>query len=156
MACRKEEGAGDGTRPGDVFFPRLNVDGPAAVDVTIRDPLAPSHPVTTAAGIDGWHRAQEMDKTRKCGVACGRLHWHFLLFVVDVWGGFGPEAMTLVHIITRNLVGQKEGWQRREAEAGIWQDLSFAAMREVMRQLVWGVLAVDGPEHDPTTHSPYL
>ena len=39
---RREQGAGDGTRPGDLFLPRLNSDGPAAVNFTIRYTLVPA------------------------------------------------------------------------------------------------------------------
>ena len=40
--CRKEQGLDDRSRPGDVFVNRLDVDGPGAIDVTVRDPLASS------------------------------------------------------------------------------------------------------------------
>ena len=41
-ACRKEGKALDSTRPGDVLLFNWTQGRPAAIDVTIRDPLLPS------------------------------------------------------------------------------------------------------------------
>ena len=153
--CRKEQGAPDGTRPGNLFIPRLDVHGPGAVDVTVRDPLAPSHPVSQSA-VQGWHLAQEQDKIRKYGQMCNRLGWRLVPFVVDVWGGLGEDASALVGTLLKALLGQKEGWQSREVEATVWQQLGFAAMREVGKQLVWSVHTAAEPVYAPMTHQPYF
>ena len=52
------------------------------------------------------------------------------------------------------LVGQKEGWQRRQLEANVWQDLSMGVMQAIGRQLVW---SVHGSWEDlqTTSHQPY-
>ena len=157
FTCRKEEGAGDGSRPGDAFIPRLNADGSAAIDVTIRDPLAQSHPVSVG-GLERWHQMQEAEKGTKYGVRCRQLGWQFFPFVMDVWGGMGDQAQDLVKMLLKGLLGQKEGWQRREAEAGIWQSLSFSLMREIAKQLVWSVHGMQGDggqEGDQPTNIPY-
>ena len=127
------------------------MQGPGAIHVTVRDPLAPSHPIS-AQGVQGWHDAQEQDKRRKYGQMCNRLGWRLVPFVLDVWGGFGEEARALVGTLLKSLVGQKEGWQRREVEATVWQQLGFAAMREVGKQLVWSVHAAAEPVYAPMTH----
>ena len=61
---RREQGAGDATRPGDIFLPQLNSDVLAAVDVTVRDPQAPSAPLQPA-NLPAWHARQEEGKQRK-------------------------------------------------------------------------------------------
>ena len=155
FACKKEQGAPDGTRPGDLFVPRLDVHGPGAVDVTIRDPLAPSHPATKD-NVKTWHYTQEQDKHRKYAPMCNRLGWHLVPFVLDVYGGLGEDARSMVGTLLKSLLGQKEGWQRREAEATVWQQITFAAMREVGKQLVWSVHAAEEPAHTPMTHQPYF
>ena len=153
--CRKEQGLDDRTRPGDVFVNRLDVDGPGAIDVTVRDPLAPSHPLRPEA-ILSWHQSQEKEKRVKYDAACRRRGWQFIPFVVDVYGGFGDEAMRLVSLLVKSTVGQFEGWQRREQEATVWQSLSFALAREVSKQLVWGLHLVEEPVSDTTSHQPYF
>ena len=132
--CKKEQGLPDNRRPGDLFVSRLDSDGPGAIDVTIRDPLALSHPCTPS-NILTWHEAQEMDKHQKYEVACRRLGWSFKAFVVDVFGGLGQEARDFLTILLKGLLGQREGWQRRGLEATIWQEVSFTIMIEIGRQL---------------------
>jgi hypothetical protein len=153
FACKKEQKAPDGSRPGDLFISRLDENGPAAVDVTIRDPLAMSHPCPREK-IEDWHDEQELDKCRKYGTVCHRKGWKFVPFVMDVWGGLGREALALVQTFIKALVGQKEGWQRRRLEATVWQELSITLAKSVARQLVW---SVHGLEEDilPSQHQPY-
>ena len=69
-------------------------------------------------------------------------------FVQDCYGGFGPEARSLVTTFHRSLVGQKEGWARRGAEADLWQQLSMTLAREVARQLRASCYVI-GPDDDP-------
>ena len=91
LPVRREQGLPDMSRPGDVFFPRLNVDGPCAVDVTVRDPLAPSHPVQPSQ-IDQWHSRQEGEKDGKYAVQSQRRGWQFTPLVLDVFGGCGEKG----------------------------------------------------------------
>ena len=131
---------GGKTRPGDVFFSRWGSGGPAAVDLTVRDPLAPSHPVRQVSGLEPWRLRQEEGKGRKYLAQCQRWHWQFVPFVMDVFGGFGGQARRVVsHLVTCTL-GELEAWKRREMEASIWQELSLALAREVGRQLAWGLV----------------
>ena len=53
LTARKEQAADDGSRPGDVFIPRLDANGPAALDVTVRHSLAPSRRVRSSNDVDG-------------------------------------------------------------------------------------------------------
>lgn len=138
FACKREQMADNRTRPGDLFFSRLNKDGPAAVDVTVRDPLAPSHACTPARMAD-WHEAQEQEKRLKYVVECRRKGWQFVPFVMDVFGGLGREAQETVQTLLPGLLGQKEGWQRRSLEASVWQDISFSLMKAIGKQLAWSI-----------------
>ena len=88
-ACELEKGFGDGSRAADILIPRWDTDGPAAVDVTVRCPRAPHHPVHDPSLYTLWQRAQEDDKTTKYGDGCRRKGWAFYPFVVDTWGGGG-------------------------------------------------------------------
>jgi hypothetical protein len=152
--CRKEQSTDDKARPGDLFLSRLTVNGPGAVDVTVRDPLATSHPCAWEA-VEDWHARQEDQKNRKYVVTCHRLGWSFVPFVVDTFGGMGKEACDLVQNLLKGVLGQKEGWQRRGEEALVWQTLSMSLAREIARQLVWGAFAAEGGEGAPWLHVPY-
>ena len=157
ISCRKEEKApGDRTRPGDVFFPRWDSDGPLAVDITVRDPRAPSHPLASADGLEKWRDRQEVEKSTLYGATCQRLGWNFAPFVVDVWGGLGPQARKFMGTLVKMIAGEKEGWQRREAEAGVWQELGMALARELGRQLAWHAHAGEVAEEGMASHAPYL
>ena len=102
-----------------------------------------------------WHEAQEADKRKESEPKCARLGWKFIPFVMDVFGGFGPEAERFVILLLKGLLGQREGWQRRALEASVWQEIGYTLAREVARQLVWSVFAAGEPEHAPATHQPY-
>ena len=84
---KKEQRVDDNSRPGDLLLSRLSVNGPGAVYVTIRDPLAPSHPVGVE-GVGTWHSRQEQEKNEKYVVRCHRRGWAFIPFVLDMFGGW--------------------------------------------------------------------
>ena len=107
--------------------------------------------------IDGWHERQERAKVDKYKSICGRLGWKFIPFVMDVFGGFAPQSLTLVNTFVKAQAGQVEGWKRRMQEASIWQELSLKLMRDVGRQLVWTLYSATEPSaaQNPTSHEPY-
>ena len=104
----------------ETFIPRLDANCPAAVDVTVRHSLAPSRPVRSAADLDSWFEGQEREKFAKYRGACARRGWTLIPFVVDCYGGMGREAAVLVGQLLKLLLGQKEAWARRSAEADVW------------------------------------
>jgi len=89
-----------------------------------------------------WHSRQEQEKNEKYVVRCHRRGWTFVPFVIDVFGGYGQEALDLVGTLLKGALGQREGWLRRGLEAEIWQGLSMALVRELGRQLAWGTFQV--------------
>ena len=139
-----------------MYFPRFDSDGPAAVDITIRNPLAQSRPVNPT-NMETWHERQENEKTVKYRVACQRLGWKFIPFVVDTYGGLGNQAAYVVQSIVKNAAGQVEGWQRRGMEATTWQQISISLMKDVGKQLVWSVYSAMGPSthNSGALHEPY-
>jgi hypothetical protein len=149
FVAKKEQSAPDRSRPGDVFISRLDANGPAAVDITVRDTLAPSRPVRTAADVGSWFQSQEADKRRKYDGQCRRLGWTLVPFVMDCYGAMGDEARGLVGTALRLLLGQKEPWARRQAEASTWQGLSITLAKEVGRQLRVAAYAVAPADDDP-------
>ena len=158
FTARKEQTGENRTRPGDVFITRLDANGPAAIDVTVRDTLRNSSPLRNATGLQDWQIRQEADKEAKYGASTQRKGWTFIPLVLDCYGGVGPQGRTLLNTLTRAVVTQHDAWQRRTQEEHVWQGLSITLARELARQLVWSKYASQGEEDDdlpPTTHNPY-
>ena len=106
FVARREQAPPDRTRPGDVFIARLDANGPAAVDITVRHTLAPSRPLRAAGDVAPWHETQEKEKVVKYLGQCRRLGCSMVPFVQDCFGGFGTEARSLETSFLRLLLGQ--------------------------------------------------
>ena len=162
LTARKEQSAPDRTRPGDIFISRLDVNGPAAVDITVRHTLAPSRPLTSGTAVAAWFETQEQEKIMKYQGQCHRLGWTMVPFVMDCFGGMGRAAQALMGTCLRLLLGQKEAWARRSTEGDVWQGLSITLAKEVGRQLRLGRFAgpgedsLDDGEGISWSHQPYL
>jgi hypothetical protein len=135
---------------------RYDANGPAAIDVTIRHPLAPSRNRAGLEDIGKWHEEQERDKIKKYGDGCQRRGWTFIPFVLDCYGGMGDGALTFVGNCIKLLAGQHDAWERRGVEGTCWQGISMTLAREVGRQLVWGQCPEELADHClPEAHKPY-
>lgn len=132
---KKEQSTPEGERPGDVFVSRLDANGPAAIDVTIRHTLAPSRPVQKGAAIEGWHQEQERQKKQRYSATCARRRWTFIPLTMDCYGGMGPEGRHLMATCMKYLQGQRDEASKREIEASTWQAISMSLAREIGRQL---------------------
>ena len=135
FVARREQGGADRTRPGDVLITRLDANGPCAVDITVRHTLAPSHSLRLGDGLPAWLEKQEEEKRNKYGSTCRTLGWTFTPFVMDCFGALGKAGQGLMSCLLRMLLAQQESWERRGAEAEVWQGLSITLMREVGAQL---------------------
>ena len=160
LTCSKEQGTGDGSRPGDLYVPRWDADGPAGIDTTIRCPSAPSHPLLNAEKLTQWKELQEQDKHKKYDDRCRRAGWVFHAFLMDTWGGLGPEAIKVVTKLMPQILGNAIDEQRRSKEANAWQRLTFPVMAQIGKQLTMmlSLPLIHPPEasggQEPT-HSPY-
>ena len=121
-------------RPADVLIVGFDSHGPLAMDITVRDLLRSSQPVRVISMPD-WHHAQELEKCAKYVVHTNRAKWQFKPFVLDVWGGMGEDAQSVVNHLIKGMVSQRDAWQRREVESTVWQTLTFTLMREIGKQL---------------------
>jgi hypothetical protein len=134
---KKEQRADDNSQPGDIFIPRLDSEGPVAIDVTIRHTQTPSNPLSRAAQLPIWQEKQEADKHRKYDATCSRRGWRLTPFVLDCFGGMGQQGRSLMSTLLKALLGQREGWLQRQTEAEVWQGLSLTLAKEISKQLVW-------------------
>ena len=155
LTCATERGTGDGRRPADVFIPRWDADGPAAIDLTIRCPSAPANPVRDPAGMDKWRMAQEREKTALYEETCLRARWAFIPFVVDTHGGMGPEARRFISQLLPKLLGSHFGKRRRTLEGDFWQSLLFPVMAVIGRQLYSLKLSAPAAASAAVSHNPY-
>ena len=157
MTCALERGTGDGTRPADIFIPRWDADGPAAIDITVRCPSAPANPVRDPTALEKWKVQQEREKLSLYEGTCLRAGWAFIPFLVDTHGGMGGEARRFLGQLLPKLLGSHFGKQRRALEAEFWQQITFPTMSIVCRQLYTLKLSVPAAPvaTGPTTHQPY-
>ena len=157
FTVKREVGVPDGSRPGDLYLPQWDADGPLFIDITCRNPCNLSSPVPDPDALPQWLREQEEDKNRKYVLKCRLLAGaSFLPFVLTPWGGLAPQAKTLMFKLVRSATSTSTGWVRLEKATAIWQKLSFAIAKEVGRQLQ-PTFEVTEPEWAPdTTHSPYF
>ena len=153
-ACRKEGKALDSTRPGDVLVLNWLSGRPAAVDVTIRDPLLPSGPLSGAAAFPAWQEKLEHNKVLKYTRQCTTLGWDFIPFLCDVYGGLGKCAHHFIARLAKVQFDNASHQDRRLAEASVWQQLSFSIMKEVGRQLSWALFLT--PQGDGEAPAPPL
>ena len=141
FTARKEQTGLDRTRPGDVFVHRFTQGQPAAVDLTIRHTLAPSHPTPRTFDLSAWQRRQEESKVSLYGAQCDRLGWQFMPCILDCYGGIGDDGRTFLAACVRLLLGQRSHIFARATEANVWQGLTLTVAKEVSRQLRGGTWA---------------
>ena len=160
LTCSKEQGTGDGSRPGDLYIPRWDADGPAGIDTTVRCPSAPANPLLIPEKLPQWKETQEMDKHKKYDDRCRKAGWIFHAFVMDTWGGLGQEAMKVMGKILPQYLGNALDDQRRTKEASAWQRLIFPVMAQIAKQLtaMLSLPLIHPPEESGgshPTHNPY-
>ena len=109
------------------------------MDVTIRDPLLPPGPLGAAAAYPGLQRRLEQAKVTKYTRQCASLGWEFIPFLCDVFGNLGPEAHQFMARLAKVKHDNAPHQDRCTAKATVWQQLSFATMKEIGRQLSWAV-----------------
>ena len=119
LMCALERGTGDGRRPADVFIPRWDADGPAAVDLTIRCPSAPANPVRDPAALDEWRLIQEREKIKQYEDTCLRARWTFVPLLLDRHAGMGAEARRFLAQLLPKVLGCHFGRRRRALEAEV-------------------------------------
>ena len=157
LTCALERGTGDGRRPADVFIPRWDADGPAAIDLTVRCPSAPGNPVRDPLQLQKWRTNQEREKTALYEQTCLRARWAFIPLLVDTHAGMGEEAKRFLAQLLPKVLGCHFGRKRRMLEAEFWQKLTFPVMAVVGRQLY--SLKLSAPVDHRTTgaqnHNPY-
>ena len=160
LACKREAHLPlSAQRPGDLFIPRWDANGPVAVDVTIRHHQAPSGPLTLPDRLLEWQKRQETSKEIQYRGQCGRQGWQFVPFLMDTWCGLAPKEKKFASRVVHLAVSDRLGWLRRQKEASIWQLLSMAPVRLLAKQLRLINLVIPDPVASaigPITHLQYL
>ena len=125
----------DQLRPGDIFIPRWDADGPCGIDLTVRHPYTQSNPIRGHESFPEWEQKQEKDKEIKYREKCMRAGWSFYPFVVSTWGSIAPQGTTFMNDFLKIALGGQQGAVRVQRESTIWQTLMLPSMKKVSQQL---------------------
>ena len=136
-------------RPADILLLHWAQGRDAALDLTITHPMqASEHPLTLNKVSAHLRRAEE-GKVRKNERPCALAGWLCLPFGVHCWGGLGPSARACLQQIVKRVCNALEGWARIRRTQEIHQNLTFALMREVGRQLELAHRVQEGGDQPP-------
>jgi hypothetical protein len=134
VSCRIEVAIGGKRRPADVAIEGIGVRGPIAVDLLVHDPLGPSQPRDPDT-IKESLKAGELAKVNGEEALCHSNGYLFCPMGWHPWGGTGPKGTGLLHRLGKIIVGDSQGWARTRKLQAFRQQLSFALMQFVARQL---------------------
>ena len=160
VTARREEALQDKTRPGDIFFPRMGNEGPTAVDVSVRDTLMPSNPLSHPDKLLPWYSDRGDEKRRKYASQCARVQWKLIPFIMDCYGGLSPEGRPVMDTLIRAQARQQPKSLSREIEATAWQGLGMTLAQAIGRQLRLATLTrmvfmEEVSESAASSHNPY-
>ena len=93
FTAKREQGGDGRTRPGDVFLPQWDSNGPEAVDVTVRHTFKTSGPLRQPERHLEWMERQESDKHEKYDEQCNVKEWTLVPFVILEHSDPRPSAL---------------------------------------------------------------
>ena len=149
LMVEREKGFGDGSRAADLLVHRWDCDGPAAIDVTVRCPLAPHHPLRSPKDLPAWRLAREQEKVDCYADGSARAGWSLHPFVLDTWGGLSATARQFMATLLKRAAGGRLGRARREFEQAFWQRLVFPPMAQLGHQLALAYTVPPLSQHSP-------
>ena len=140
LSPQKEQGDGDGLRPGDVYLPRWVGIQPAAIDVSVVNPLNAN--IVSKAAVEEGAAASEAAH-RKCTkyapyVAANNVS--FIPFIMETFGGFGLDAIAF----TKRLATQASrhrGTDYKTEKKHLFQKLSLTLQRGIAKMLIARMIA---------------
>jgi hypothetical protein len=152
-----EVAIGGKKRPADVAFPGVDPAGPLAVDLVVFHPLQKSLTWEEETSVKSM-AAMEGKKVTKNQPICEAAGWLFSPLSFHPWAGLGPLGSGLLNRLVKQVVGDKQGWERQHLASDIWQRLSATLMSHMGEQLsvCQSVIAsscmplVAGPQGQPT------
>ena len=136
IACTKEAGLEDRTRPGDVLLHAWAGQGPLAVDVTCVNPLRPSESRPAPDKVRKFLLEEEHRKNAKYQEHCSSRGWTFMPLVTHPFAGTTSLGGQFLHRLSR-LYAENTAFKPTKSERVqlFWQTFSCSVMKQVACQL---------------------
>ena len=133
LAPRIEEQS-DNIRPGDVFLPRWAGIRPAAIDVSVVNPLRAGAVAKSAQEQGATAAATAETKSKKYASYVATNNVSFIPFIMETYGGLGIEAISFVKRLATQ-VARHRGTEYKMEKKHLFQKLSLTLQRGVARML---------------------
>ena len=131
-------------RPADLFVDRWTTPDPAAVDVTVTHPLAPSLGLSLHAAKD-IAATKEKQKIAKYAHLIAATQLQFYPVAITTFGALGPHATDFVDDAA-NFYSAKCAVDRALCRKQLVERLQVALLQEVGKRLLAGIQADEGEE----------
>jgi hypothetical protein len=136
IACTREGGLDDHTRPADVLLHSWAGQGPLAVDVTCVNPLRPSEARPPPDRVRKFLLDEEQRKMAKYRRQCLDRGWDFMPLVTHPFAGTTSLGGQFLHRLSRLYAENTSGMaSKSELIQLFWQTYSCAIMMQVACQL---------------------
>ena len=124
-----------GEKPADVYIPRYQSGKPAAIDISLINPLS-VNVVERAAKEAGAALKERVDaKCQKYSAKCDAKDVEFIPFILEVFGGFDVAAIKVVSRIAKGQAAQ--GWtDKKTAKRQIFQQFSVALQTKLVSSIL--------------------
>ena len=111
----------------------------ATVDVTVPNPLAPTHRKLAARGTQAVAKEAEQKKANKFDEISKRNDATFYAFGVEAFGAFGPSAVKFMHLLADFAINQANPPTREAFLAQAVGAVSVAVQRRLGRILTQAI-----------------
>ena len=135
--------------PADILLLHEAGGTDAALDLTVTLQKEAADQPLTLNKLSAHLRRAEEAKVRKNERFCAMMAWLCVPFGIHCWGGLGPGARACLQEILKRVCNALEGWARIRRTQEIHQNITFALMREVGRQLELAHRVQEGGDQPP-------
>jgi len=134
LSPRTEVGDEGNLRPGDVFLPRWAGIKPAAIDVSVVNPLKVGSVAKSAKEQGATAAKAAEDKCRKYAPYVAANDVSFIPFIMETYGGLGVDAIAFIKRLATQ-VARHRGTEYKTEKKHLFQKLSLTLQRGVAKML---------------------
>ena len=150
LGPRKEERdllSSSARRPGDIYLPHWYRGLDAALDVTVVTPVQGTLTARAARAPGVAAEQAHRDKIAKSYEECQEVGVDFIPLAVETWGGWHPQALEVIKVLSRQLARQV-GRDEKEVQRHTLQRLGILLQRGNVALLTSRVPEYPAPEVD--------
>ena len=118
-----------GEKPADIFIPSWSNGCPAAIDVTITNPLNMDIVSKSANQAGSAAAMRAASKITKYHQACASKNINFIPFALETFGGFSKEAQKVINKVTSALA-LNAGWDYKVIKKQFYERLSVQIQKQ--------------------------